>query len=92
MEKHDLDPQERRYVIFTAAHICTTMMRDNRGVVGDVARVVGGSMVAQPIDPTDIQRYFGDVKGLAADDELVSIVTGGVPVNAVVSGVDLERA
>ena len=68
------------------------MMRDNRGIVGDVARVVRGSLVAPPIDSTHIQLYFGDVKGFGAVDELVSIVTGGVPVNAVVSGVDLERA
>ena len=68
------------------------MMRDNRGIVGDVARVVRGSLVAPPIDSTHIQLYFGDVKGFGAVDELVSIVTGGVPVNAVVTGVDLERA
>ena len=32
------------------------------------------------------------MKGFGAVDELVSIVTGGIPVNAVMSGVDLERA
>ena len=53
---------------------------------------MGGSLVAPPIDPTNIQRYFGDVKYFGAVDELVSIGTGGVPVNAVMSGVDLERA
>ena len=68
------------------------MTRDSRGVVGDIARVVGGSPVAPPIDPTHIQRYFVDVKGLGAMDERGSIVAGGVPVNAVMSAVDLERA
>ena len=58
----------------------------------DVARAVGGSLVAPPIDPTHIQRYFGDLKGLKAVNELVSRVTGGVPVNAVTTGADLERA
>ena len=53
--KHDLDAQEREDVLFTLAHICTIMMRDNQSVVGDVARVVGGSLVAPPIDPTHIQ-------------------------------------
>ena len=67
------------------------MMRDNREVVGDVARTVGGSLVAPPIDPTHIQRYFGDLKGLGTVDDLVSRVTGGVPLNAVTTGADLER-
>ena len=49
-------------------------------------------MVAPPIDPAHIQRYFGDLKGFGAVDELVMIVTGGMPVNAVASGADLRRA
>ena len=68
------------------------MMRDNKGVVGDVARAVGGSLVAPPIYPTHVQRYFGDLKGFGAVDEVVSIVTRGVPVNAVTTGADRERA
>ena len=47
-------------------------------------------MVAPRIDPVHIQRYFGDLKGFGAD-ELVMIVTEGVPVNAVASEADLER-
>ena len=64
-------------------------MRDNRGVVRDVARAVGGSLVAPLIDLTHIQRYFGHLKSFGA---VVSIVTGGAPVNAVTTGADLERA
>ena len=56
LQKYDLDAQDREDVLYKLAHICTTMMRDNRGVVGDVARAVGGSLVAPPIDPTHIQR------------------------------------
>ena len=51
--------------------------------MGDVARAVGGCLVAPPIDPIHIQRYFGDLKGFGAVDELVSIVAGDVPVEAV---------
>ena len=43
-------------------------------------------------DPTHIRRYSRDLKGFGAVDELVSIVTGGVPVNAAATGADLERA
>ena len=49
-------------------------------------------MEAPPIDPPHIQRFFGDLKGcFGAVDELVSIVTGGVPVNKVTTGADLGR-
>ena len=68
------------------------MVRNTRGVVGDVARSVGGSLVAPAIDPIHVQRDFGDLKGFGAVDELVLIVAGGVPLNAVTTGADLERA
>ena len=61
-----LDAQEREHVLYKLAYICTTMMRDNRGVVEDVARAVGGSLVAPLMDPTQIQRYFGDLKSFGA--------------------------
>ena len=83
--KNDLDAREREELLYTLAHICTTVMRDKRGVVGDVARAIGGSLVAPPIDPVHIQRF-------GAVDELVRIVTGGVPVHAAATGADLERA
>ena len=66
-------------------------MRDKRSVVGDVARAIGGSLVAPPIDPVHIRRYVGDLKGFGAVDELVRIVTGGVPVHAAATVADLER-
>ena len=61
-----LDAQEREHVLYKLAYICATMMRDNRGVVGNVARAVGGPLVAPLIDPTHIQRYFGDLKSFGA--------------------------
>ena len=90
LRKDYIEAQEKEHVPYTLAHICTTMMRDNRGVVGDEARAVGGSLVAPPIYPTHIQRHLGDLKCFGAVDELVSV--GGVPVNAVTTGADLERA
>ena len=86
-----LDAQEREHVLYELACICTTIMPDNRGVVGDEARAVGGSLVAPLIDSilrthTTILRRLEKLRGS------VSIVTGGVPVNAVTTGVNLERA
>ena len=92
LRKEYLEAQEREHLLYKLAHICTTMIRDNRRVVRGVARALEGSLVAAPTDPTHIQRYFGDLKGCRAVDELVSIVTGGVSVNAVTAGADLERA
>ena len=60
--------------------------------MGNVARVIGGSLVAPPVDPIHIQRYFGELKVFGAVDELVTMVTGGVPVNTAATDVDLERA
>ena len=60
--------------------------------MGDVARLIGRSLVAPPIDPVHTQRYVVDIKGFGAVDELVKTVTGGVPVNAVASEADVEHA
>ena len=46
-------------------------------------------MVAPPIDPVHIRRYFGDVGSV---DETVMLVARGVPVIAAAAGADLERA
>ena len=67
-------------------------MRNKRCVVGDVARAPRGSLIAPPIDPVHIQRYSGGLIEFGAVDELVTKVTGGVPVQATVTGIDLERA
>ena len=67
-------------------------MRQQRGVVGDVARSVGGGLVPPPIDPTQIQRYFGDLKGFETIDELITIVTTGVPVHSAATRVELDHA
>ena len=90
--KNDLDAREREELLYTLANVCTTVLRDKRGVVGEVARAIGGSLVAPPIDPVHVRRYFGDLKGFGGVDELVRIVTGGVPVHAAATGADLERA
>ena len=68
------------------------MMRDNRGRVGDVARSLGGILMTPPVDPDYIRRYFGEIKGFPKIDELITIVSGGVPVIAPPTQADLESA
>ena len=68
------------------------MMRDNRDRVEDVARSLGGILVTPPVDPDYIRRYFVELKGFSKIDELITIVSGGVPVIAPPSHADLESA
>lgn len=55
-------------------------MRESGGRVGEVARALGGIVVTPPVNPTDIRQYFGDIKGFPKIDELMTIVSEGVPV------------
>ena len=75
--KTDLEQPERERILYRLAEICTSMMRDNRGTVGDVARSLGGILKTPPIDPDYIRRYFGELKGFPKIDELITIVSGG---------------
>ena len=68
------------------------MMRDNRGRVGDMARSLGGILVTPPVDPDYIRRYFGELKGFPKIDELITIVSGGVPVIAPPSQADYKSS
>ena len=68
------------------------MMRDNKGRVGDVARSLSGILVTPPVDPDYIRRYFGELKGFSKKDELITIVSRGVPLIAPPSQADLESA
>ena len=87
----NLDARGKQVLLYKLADICPTLTRQNNGVVGDVARVLGGSLVAPPVEAAQIRRYFGDLKGFGAIDELITIVTRGVPVKAAPPGVGLDR-
>ena len=92
IETVDSDPRGRQVVLYKLADICTTLTRQYRGAVGDVARALGGALVAPPIDATNIRRYLGDLKGFGAINDLITIVTRGVPVTLAPAGADLRCA
>ena len=83
---------ERGRILCRLAEICTSMMRGNRGRVGDVARPLGVILVTLPVDPDYIRRYFGELKGFPKIDELITIVSGGVSMIAPPSQADLKSA
>ena len=43
--------------------------------MGEVARSMGGTLTAPPVDPTQIRQYFGDAKGFRDIDKLITILT-----------------
>ena len=90
--KKNLEQPDREHILYRLAEISTSMMRDNRGRVGDEARFLGGILVTPPIDPDYIRRYLEEMKGFSKIDELITIVSGGVPVIAPSSQADLESA
>ena len=60
--KTDIEQPERERILHRLAEICTSMMRDSRGRLGDVSRSLGGILVTPPEDPDYIRRYFGELK------------------------------
>ena len=88
----NVEQLERGRILYRLAEICTSMMRDNRGRVGDVARLLGVVLVTPPVDPDYIRRYFGELRGFPKIDELITIVSGGVSMIAPPSQADLKSA
>ena len=68
------------------------MISAHGGAVGEVARSMGGVLAVPPVDPTQIRQYFGDIKGFRDIDELITILTSGVPVPVTASRAELDRA
>ena len=71
----DLDARGWQVVLYRLAVICTTLTRQYRGAVGDVARILGGSLVARPVDALNTQRYFNYLKGFSAINDLITLLT-----------------
>ena len=62
------------------------------GSVGDVSRLLGGNTMTPPVDLAAIRGYFERLKGFPQIKELMTIITGGVPVIAETPRTDSERA
>ena len=57
--------RKRKRILYRLAEIFTSMMRDNRGRLGDVARSLGGILVTHLVDPDCIRRYLGKCKRIS---------------------------
>ena len=88
----NLDARAIQELLYRLAGLCTDRARCKRGAVRDVTTALGGSLIAPPVDATKIQRYFGEIKAFGAIDKLITIVTKGVPVQAVRLRRGLERS
>lgn len=87
-----LTQSQTERTLYRMARLSTTMMTNNQGVVGDVARSVGGNPVTPPVDPSDIKSHFGDLKGSPQIAELLTNMSGGVAVVTAPSKIDLTAA
>ena len=79
-------------LIYEMADTCTHLARLNGGRIGDVARGIGGTLVSPPLNVSDVNRYFGDVKKFPQVDDLLRVVQHGVPAKTKQSQADLKTA
>ena len=54
--KENLDARGTQTQLYKLADILTTLTRQHNGVVGDAARVLGGALVAAPVEAANIHR------------------------------------
>ena len=69
----------------------TELLLVSDGKVENVAVGVGGTLVSPPSSVSQVEHYFGNIKGFPAITELVDI-KNGVLVKTLVSNLDLTRA
>ena len=89
-ENRDLARTKR--VIREMAEIGTELLHVRDGSVGDVAVGIGGTLVSPPFSLSQVEHYFGLIKGFPAITELVDIIKNGVPVKTSVTDLDPTRA
>ena len=82
----------KKRLIYEMADTCTHLARLNGGIIGDVARGIGGTLVSPPSNVSDVKRYFGDVKKLPQVDDLLRVLQHGVPAETKQSQADLKTA
>ena len=58
----------------------TELLHVRDGKVGNVAIGIGGTLVSPPLSVSQVEHYFGNIKGFPAITELVDIIKNGVPV------------
>lgn len=60
--------------------------------MGNVANALGGTVVSPPVNVSDVQRYFGDIKKFRLINELLEIRSTGVPVKTSSMKADVLKA
>ena len=88
-QNHDLPSKKQitRKMVETG----TELLHVRDGKVGNVAIGIGGTLVSPPLSVSQVEHYFGDIKGIPAITELVHI-KNGVPIRTSVTNLDLTRA
>ena len=79
MNNRDFVIEEKKRIISELAKTCTQLMRLPGGKQGDVAKGIGGTLVSSPLDVRGVELYLGNIKLFPAIDDLLEIVTNGVP-------------
>ena len=73
-------PEDKKRLIYEMTDTCTQLPGLNGGKIGDVARGLGGTLTAPPLNVSGIKRYFGGrVKQVSQLVELLRAVEDGVP-------------
>ena len=77
-QNHDLPSKKQitRKMVETG----TELLHVRDGKVGNVAIGIGGTLVSPPLSVSQVEHYFGNIKGFPAITELVDIIKNGVPV------------
>ena len=92
MAAKNCDLSSTKRTIRELAEIGTELLHVRDGSVGDVAVGIGGTLVSPPFSLSQVEHYFGDIKGFPAITELVDIIKNGVPVKTSVTDLDPTRA
>lgn len=92
LKNPQLTQKDTEHTLYRMAGLGRRMMSKHHGVVGNVARALGGSLVTPPVDLAEIKRHFGDNKGFPKIAELLTMISGGVPVVTALSTIDLSAA
>ena len=80
MAVKNCDLPSKKQIIRKMAETGTELLHVGDGTVENVAVGIGGTSVSPPLSVSQVEHYFGNIKGFPAITELVDIIKNGVPV------------